>query len=743
MEQNEPMRIVLLGKTGAGKSSLANVIFGEEGKFKESDSPNSEKKMSCINRRVFRLIDTPGLFDTDLNDPEMSPEILKCIEECAPGPHAFLLVLRVERYTRQEQEVVEKILKHFSEEALKYTTVVFTHGDQLKQRENIKDWAKQNEALRSLVQKCGGRCHVFDCKYWKNSQDPYRNNQLQVTELLRTIQTNVEEKNWRHYTNMFLEFVINNMERIRFFFKFAAKVLLGALLGEESSAEALLENRAVTEEESDLCPEAETLRIVLLGKSGSGKSSVANTIMGEELFMLSSNISKSITRRVHGRNITLIDTPGVLDMDLRDTELSPDFQKCMHKCDPGPHAFVLVLRVERFTRQEQIVVNLILKYFSEEALKYTTVVFTHGDQLNKGMEIKKWVEQNEALRSLVQKCGGRCHVFDNKYWNNSQDPYRNNQLQVKALLRTIQTNVEENGGYYSNENLQKIQNQIKPKSFFSWIFEEETRIILLGKTGSGKSSLGNTIFGEEIFKVKSSPNSETSVYKPHRKVIDGRSICLIDTPGVFDTNPDKADLSEMFYQCVQDCAPGPHAFVLVLRVERYTPQEQSVVRQILQYFSEEVLKYTTVVFTHGDDLNKGENIKDWANQNEALRSLVQKCGGRCHVIDNKYWNNSQDPYRNNQLQVKALLRTIQTNVEENRGRCYSNGFWKHIKYMRVKGVPLRYLLIALLGAATGVGAAVVAKVVFGASTAAALGVGVAGCSVGAAAGACALAPEED
>uniref|UniRef100_A0A3B4B025 AIG1-type G domain-containing protein n=1 Tax=Periophthalmus magnuspinnatus TaxID=409849 RepID=A0A3B4B025_9GOBI len=613
-KENEPMRIVLLGKTGAGKSSLANVIFGEEGKFKESDSPNSETKKchaqtKSINGRVFRLIDTPGLFDTDLNDPEMSPEILKCIEECAPGPHAFLLVLRVERYTRQEQEVVEKILKHFSEEALKYTTVVFTHGDQLKQRENIKDWAKQNEALRSLVQKCGGRCHVFDCKYWKNSQDPYRNNQLQVTEL--------RERPLSRYLHVCV-----------------------------SQCVQLLHVSTVC------APAPETLRIVLLGKSGSGKSSVANTIMGEELFMLSSNISKSITRRVHGRNITLIDTPGVLDMDLRDTELSPDFQKCMHKCDPGPHAFVLVLRVERFTRQEQIVVNLILKYFSEEALKYTTVVFTHGDQLNKGMEIKKWVEQNEALRSLVQKCGGRCHVFDNKYWNNSQDPYRNNQLQVKALLRTIQTNVEENGGR---------------------CYSEETRIILLGKTGSGKSSLGNTIFGEEIFKVKSSPNSETSVYKPHRKVIDGRSICLIDTPGVFDTNPDKADLSEMFYQCVQDCAPGPHAFVLVLRVERFTRQEQIVVNLILKYFSEEALKYTTVVFTHGDDLNKGENIKDWANQNEALRSLVQKCGGRCHVIDNKYWNNSQDPYRNNQLQVKALLRTIQTNVEENGGRCYSNG----------------------------------------------------------------------
>ncbi|KAJ0006644.1 hypothetical protein NQD34_013917 [Periophthalmus magnuspinnatus] len=272
---------------------------------------------------------------------------------------------------------------------------------------------------------------------------------------------------------------------------------------------------------------------------------------------------------------------------------------------------------------------------------------------------------------------------------------------------------------------------------------EPMRIVLLGKTGAGKSSLANVIFGEEgKFKESDSPNSETKKCHAQTKSINGRVFRLIDTPGLFDTDLNDPEMSPEILKCIEECAPGPHAFLLVLRVERYTRQEQEVVEKILKHFSEEALKYTTVVFTHGDQLKQRENIKDWAKQNEALRSLVQKCGGRCHVIDNKYWNNSQDPYRNNQLQVKALLRTIQTNVEENGGRCYSNGFWKHIRYMRVKGVPLRYLLIALLGAATGVGAAVVAKVVFGASTAAALGVGVAGCSVGAAAGACALAPEE-
>lgn len=218
MEARKEKRIVILGKYGSGISSLANNILGENcfeiSSYSDLKTCLSQSKTKSVQGRVLNLIDTSGLFLPGRSEEDIKRSRLSCIIECTPGPHVFLIVLKVEKFTEQEQDIITQICDLFSEDALGYAAVVFTKGDQLPEGMRIDDFVNESEDLRELVKKCGGRCHVFDNKYWKQTQqDEYRSNQFQLVELLKSIDEIVEMHNGRYYTNSMLQEVESEIQR--------------------------------------------------------------------------------------------------------------------------------------------------------------------------------------------------------------------------------------------------------------------------------------------------------------------------------------------------------------------------------------------------------------------------------------------------------------------------------------------------------------------------------------------------
>ncbi|XP_053341163.1 GTPase IMAP family member 8-like [Clarias gariepinus] len=420
------------------------------------------------------------------------------------------------------------------------------------------------------------------------------------------------------------------------------------------------------------------VRIVLLGGRTTGKSTAGNTILGKEDFDLRGS-AQCVKRQgeVSGRKITVVEAPGWQRNKAIKQVLRQEIVLSVSMCPPGPHAVLLVMRLDCSSwESEKDMLKGCMMLLTERVWSHVILLFT-CEEWRRDQTIEEYIAcQGKALQWLVKKCGNRYHVFN--YEN------RNNNTQVTELLEKIEKMVAGNSGCHleidpkilqdvrwrkeeeeRRATVRRIRGSHQKEYIRSHMYLyhlSEVRIVLLGYRNAGKSSSGNTILSTEKFGLD---QSDQSVKR--QGLVAGRIITVVEAPGWQRNKSWKnitTGLLEEIVLSMSMCPPGPHAVLLIVSLDfAFEEKQRKSLVHYLSLLNVSVWSHTMVLFTFGDSLGDTTIERHIESEGRALQWLVEKCGNRYHVFNNKD--------RNDNTQVLELLEKIEEMVAVNEGHIWN------------------------------------------------------------------------
>ncbi|XP_016366133.1 trichohyalin-like [Sinocyclocheilus rhinocerous] len=630
------LRIVLLGKNVSENSRVRNSILGID--VHESDAHikqhNVLKISETVKNRHVTVINTLHLLNLNISDHQITQTVRDCVNQSDPGPNTFIIILQYKDFTEEDMHRVKLVLNKFCGEAIKRTIVLTT--DEERDDSYMRPMIKQT-AIHQLINECGGRHMEFEKENPEWQSDIFKrvDNILQenqeeclTCEIFHDAEeASEDEEQSRSHGSVRSE----EKNKERSYYKDDGKP-------EQSkrSERSLIDIREWIR--SNLPANfsgKQKLNLVLCGSDPTFKVSVSKLLRGKHIKLAhqreSSKECVKKEERIHGRQISLVELPALIH--LSEEEVMRQTLRFLSLCDPGVHVFLLIVPDAPLTDGDKAEIEKIQKNFYSR--EHFIVMFINDGTVKRPET--DFIKYSTESQSLLNRCGGRYYVMGLKEHENSR--------QIPDLLDYIENMKTEP---YSPQIYMKAQeNRVRRETEEK--YEEKLKRM-----------------EDEIKELKQKIQSEGAECSDDLKSL---RIVLIGRTGSFDTTLTNELVVEEIMKCVSMSSPGPHVFVIVLSVGRFTKEEADTIDLIKKIFGHKAAQFSIVLFTRGDDLDE-ESIEDYVEngRNAEVKKLIRDCGNRFLAFNNR---EKQD-----KTQVIQLFNMIEEVKNTNEGRYFTNSMFE-------------------------------------------------------------------